>query len=122
MRVICAVVLAFEAVVLGLVIPVAIMVEGMEPAWAVGVWGGMAAAALLLGGLQKYSWGHYAAWALQAVMVATSFLVPGMVMIAIVFGSLWVAGVVLGHRTDRMKELHAERTRADQPAGTAPEA
>ena len=60
MRVICAVILAFEAIVIGLFVPVAISVEGMAPAMAGGLWGGMAVAALVLAGLQKHRWAHYA--------------------------------------------------------------
>ncbi|WP_285728933.1 DUF4233 domain-containing protein [Nocardiopsis sp. ATB16-24] len=122
MRVVCAVILAFEAIVIGLFVPVAIAVEGMAPAMAGGLWGGMAAAALVLAGLQKYRWAHYAGWVLQAAFLFTSFLVSGAMLIAVVFVSLWVTGVVMGRRTDAMKAAHearaaAETTQEDGPAG-----
>ncbi|XKK40725.1 DUF4233 domain-containing protein [Nocardiopsis sp. ARC36] len=116
MRVVCAVVLLFEAIVIGLFIPVAISLEGMEPATAASLWGGMAAVALVLSGLQKRTWAHYAAWALQAAFLFTSFLVSGAMLIAVVFVSLWVTGVVMGRRTDEMKAAHAARAEAEAAA------
>ncbi|GAA1123046.1 DUF4233 domain-containing protein [Nocardiopsis composta] len=111
MRTICAVVLAFEVIVIGLAVPVAINLAGFSPAVAGGVWGGLAAAALVLAGLQRFRWAHYAAWVLQAAFVASGFLVPGLALLGIVFAGLWVAGVVLGRRTDAMKAA------ADDAAG-----
>ncbi|MFJ9556777.1 DUF4233 domain-containing protein [Nocardiopsis sp. NPDC101807] len=116
MRVVCAVVLLFEAIVIGLFIPVAISLEGMEPSTAASLWGGMAAVALVLSGLQKRKWAHYAAWALQAAFLFTSFLVSGAMLIAVVFVSLWVTGVVMGRRTDEMKAAHAARAEAEAAA------
>ena len=113
MRVICAVILAFEAIVIGLFVPVAISVEEMTPAMAGGLWGGMAVAALVLAGLQKHRWAHYAGWALQAVFLFTSFLVSGAMLIAVVFVSLWVTGVIMGRRTDAMKAAHEARAEAE---------
>ncbi|MBB6119058.1 DUF4233 domain-containing protein [Nocardiopsis algeriensis] len=116
MRVVCAVVLVFEAVVLGLFIPVAIALEGMDAALAGGMWGGMAAAAVVLAALQRYTWAHYAAWLLQAAFLFTSFTVSGALLVSVVFVSLWVAGVILGRRTDEMKAAHAARAAEEEAA------
>lgn len=113
MRVVCAVILVFEVIVIGLFIPVAISLEGMDPVLAGSLWGGMAVAALVLSGLQKYRWAHYAAWVLQAVFLFTSFLVSGAMLIAVVFVSLWVTGVIMGRRTDEMKAAHRARAEAE---------
>lgn len=117
MRVVCAVILMFEVVVIALFIPVAITLEGMTPALAGGLWGGMAAAALVLSGLQKHRWAHYAAWVLQAAFLFTSFLVSGAALIAVVFVSLWVTGVIMGRRTDEMKAAHLARAEAEAGRG-----
>lgn len=109
MRTVCAVVLVFEAIVIGLAIPIAIQLEGVDPSIAGGVWGGMAVVALLLSGLQKHPWAHYAAWALQAAFLFSSFMVSGALLVAIVFVSLWVTGVILGRRVDEMRAAHAAR-------------
>ncbi|CAM4199224.1 hypothetical protein GCM10009799_18190 [Nocardiopsis rhodophaea] len=100
MRTICAVVLAFEVIVIGLAIPVAIQVGGYSPAVAGGVWGGLAAAALVLAALQRFRWGFYAACVLQAAFLASGFLVPGLAVLGVIFVGLWIAGVLLGRRTD----------------------
>ncbi|CAL9560970.1 hypothetical protein SUDANB121_04653 [Nocardiopsis dassonvillei] len=113
MRVVCAVVLAFEVIVIGLFIPVAVALAGMDPVLAGSLWGAMAVAALVLAGLQKYRWAHYAAWLLQAAFLFTSFMLPGGMLVAVVFVSLWVAGVILGRRTDEMKAAHRARAEAE---------
>ncbi|TDQ46878.1 DUF4233 domain-containing protein [Actinorugispora endophytica] len=115
MRTICAVVLVFEAIILGLAVPVAIQLGGHPPALAGGVWGGLALAALLLTAVQRFTWGFYAACALQAGFVVSSLLVPGLPYLGIVFVSLWIAGVVLGRRTDAMKAEY-ESARAEYEA------
>jgi ABC-type amino acid transport system permease subunit len=106
-RTLCAVVLVFEAIVIGLAIPIAINLEGADPALAGGVWGGMALAALVLSGLQKRTWAHYAAWVLQAAFLFTSFMVTGAPLVAIVFVSLWVTAVILGRKVDQTRAAHA---------------
>lgn len=119
MRTLCAVVLVFEVIVIGLAIPIAINLEGAEPALAGGVWGGMALAALVLSGLQKYTWAHYAAWVLQAAFLFSSFMVTGAPLVAIVFVSLWVTGVVLGRRVDQTRAAHAGAAEGSEESGTA---
>ena len=114
MRTICAVVLVFEAIVIGLAIPVAIDPGGVDPATAGGLWGGMTVAALVLAGLQKYTWAHYAGWALQAAFLLSSFLVMPMLLASIVFGSLWVTGVIMGRRVDEVRAAHEAAARAEE--------
>lgn len=115
MRTICAVLLAFEAIVLGLAVPVAVQLGGHSPALAGGVWGGLAVAALLLAAVQRFPWGFYAACALQVGFVASGLLVPGLAYLGIVFAALWITGVVLGRRTDAMKAAY-EQARAEHEA------
>ncbi|GAA1099852.1 DUF4233 domain-containing protein [Nocardiopsis metallicus] len=114
MRTLCAVVLVFEAIVIGLAIPIAINLEGADPALAGGVWGGMALAALVLSVLQKHTWAHYAAWVLQAAFLFTSFMVTGALLVAIVFVSLWVTGVILGRKVDQTRAAHAAYAQATE--------
>ncbi|MDA0564947.1 DUF4233 domain-containing protein [Streptomonospora sp. S1-112] len=114
MRRLCAVVLAIEVVVIGLAVPVAVQVAQIPPAVAGGVWGGLAAAALVLAALQRFAWAYYAGWALQVAFVASGFLVPGLALLGVVFFALWVCGVLLGRRTDA---LQAQRERAAADSG-----
>lgn len=100
MRKLCAVVLVFEAIVLGLAIPVAIQLGEYSPSFAGGLWGGLAAAALVLAGLQRHSWAFYTGGLLQLAVLASGVLVPSVALLGIVFAGLWCAGVLLGRRTD----------------------
>lgn len=122
MRVVCAVVLAFEVVVIGLAVPVAIQLGGYSPALAGGVWGGMAAAALVLAALQRFRWAHYAGWVLQGAFLFSGFLVPGLALLGVVFASLWVVGVVLGRKTDLIRAEHEQQEAqgADRPGAESP--
>ncbi|WP_017610101.1 DUF4233 domain-containing protein [Nocardiopsis xinjiangensis] len=117
MRTVAAVVLVFEAIVIGLAVPVAINLGGIAPGLAAGLWGGMALAALVLSGLQRFTSGHYAAWALQAAVLFSSFWVDGMLPAAIVFVSLWVVGVIMGRRTD--DRAAAVRAASEEGAGAS---
>lgn len=119
MRTLCRVVLAFEAIVIGLAIPVAINVEGMAPTTAVGIWGGMALAALVLAGLQRFTWGYYAGWVLQVLFLLSSFLISMMIVAAVVFVSLWVVAVVMGSRVEQAQAAHAARVEAEEEAAGA---
>ena len=119
MRTICAVVLGFEVIVIGLAVPVAIQLSGFSPAVAGAVWGGQALAALVLAALQrKHAWAHWAGWVLQATLLATGFLVPGLWVLGIIFAGLWVAGVMLGRRPDAMKAEVDARAAASGTDGT----
>ncbi|WP_046469525.1 DUF4233 domain-containing protein [Allosalinactinospora lopnorensis] len=117
MRTLCAVVLAFEAVVIGLAVPVAIQLGGHSPALAGGVWGGLAVAALLLAALQRFRWAYYAGWVLQMALVTSGFLVPGLVVLGVIFAGLWIAAIVVGTRTDALRQA-AEREAAPETGGS----
>ncbi|KIH98142.1 hypothetical protein LP52_14450 [Streptomonospora alba] len=114
MRRMCAVVLLLECMVIGLAVPVAIQVAGIDPAVAGSVWGGLAGLALLLSALQRFRPAYYAGWALQAAFLISGFVVPGLALLGVVFLALWVAAVLLGQRTDAQDAARAE-TRDPQP-------
>jgi hypothetical protein len=102
-RTLCAVVLVFEAVVIALAIPVAVHLAGMPPATAAAVWGSLALAALALAALQRFTWAFYGGSLLQAVVVGTAVIVPGMgglVMVGLLFTGLWITAIVLGSRVE----------------------
>lgn len=113
-RTICAVVLALESVVIGLAIPVAVIQGGIAPGIASGVWGTMAVAALLLAGMQRrFGWAYPVAWVLQAAFLVSSFAVPLLWILAVIFLGLWTAGVLLGRKTDALAKAHSQATAAE---------
>jgi hypothetical protein len=99
-RIMAAAVLGFECVVLALMTPVMISVEGVGagPAVAVGV--GSAVAAVLIAGLLRFEWAYWLGFALQLFAVGMGVVVPAMFVLGMVFGALWTTAYVLGRRIE----------------------
>jgi len=100
-RRLCATVLVFEVVVIGLAIPVAITIAHARPVQA-GVTGGvLAVAALVLAGLvgrPGQGWALAGGTVLQAAVIATGAVVPVMYGLGVIFGGLWLTAIWLGRR------------------------
>lgn len=103
MRTLCASVLTFESIVVLLAIPVAIVVQGVTPAVGIGLGGALIVACLYVAGSQKKPWGVGAGWILQAIIIATGFVVPTMFFLGIVFAILWFYAIRVGKRGDAIK-------------------
>jgi len=101
MRRLCATVLVFEAIVIGLAIPVAITIEH-EPHLAAGLAGGvLAAVAVLLAavvGRPGQGWALAAGSLLQVAVIATGVVVPAMYVLGAIFAALWAVAIWLGLR------------------------
>lgn len=120
MRVIASSVLAFEALVVLLAVPVAITLAGVDPAVAVA--GGLLLMALCVvaAGSLGRGWGYAVGWVVQALLVASGFVVPAMFLVGGVFAVLWVVGLRVGRRGE---QLHAQRwAQGEGPRATPPEA
>jgi hypothetical protein len=101
MRRLCATVLIFEVVVIGLAIPVAITIGHARPAQAGVVGGVLAAAALVIGGLvgrPGQGWTLVGGTVLQVAVIATGIVVPAMYGLGAIFGALWLTAIWLGRR------------------------
>ena len=88
MRRLCATVLVFEAIVIGLAIPVAITIEHVAHRQALLAGGLLAGAAVLLA----------AGSVLQLAVIAAGVVVPAMFALGAIFAALWVIALLLGHR------------------------
>jgi Protein of unknown function (DUF4233) len=101
MRRLCATVLVFEVVVIGLAIPVAITIAHTRPG-AAGVAGGaLAAAALVIAafvGRPRHRWALVGGSVLQAAVIATGVVVPVMYALGVIFAALWWTAIWLGRR------------------------
>ena len=101
MRRLCATVLVFEVVVIGLAIPVAITIAHASPV-AAGVAGGvLAVAALVIAGLvgrPGQGWALTGGTVLQVAVIATGAVVPVMYALGVIFGALWLTAIWLGRR------------------------
>lgn len=101
LRQLCGTVLIMEAVVIGLAIPVAIVMEHLRHGVAGGVGGGLAVCALVLGGLvgrPGMGWALWAGTILQALVIAAGVVVPAMYVLGVIFAALWVTGIWLARR------------------------
>ena len=99
-RLMCGSVLAFQCIVVALVTPVLIAVEGMSTPLALVIGVGLAAACLLVAGLLRYEWAYYAGFAVQAAALAVGFIVPVMFVLGLGFAALWTTAYVLGNRIE----------------------
>ena len=101
MRRLCATVLVFEAVVIGLAIPVAVKLAHARPGQAGLAGGVLAAAALVIAGLvgrPGQRWALVGGSVLQAAVIATGIVVPVMYGLGVIFAGLWSTAIYLGRR------------------------
>ncbi len=103
MKTLCAAVLAFEAIIVLLAIPVAIVVQHVNPTVGITVGGIFVIACFALSGLQRRSWGLAAGWVVQVVIILTGFVVPTMFFLGAVFAVLWFFAIRVGSQTDVLK-------------------
>ena len=100
MRRLCATVLACEAIVIGLAIPVAISIAGADGAEAGAVGGGLAVGCLVTAGLLRYRWAYVLGTVIQILAIATGMVVAVMYFLGAIFGVLWVLAIWLGRRVE----------------------
>jgi hypothetical protein len=100
-RQLCGTVLVFEAIVIGLAIPVAIVLEHANHGLAGGVGGALAVCAVLIGavvGRPRMGWALLAGTILQLLIIAAGVVVPAMYVLGVIFAALWVTGIWLARR------------------------
>jgi hypothetical protein len=115
-RQLCGTVLCMEAVVIGLAILPAIVLEHANRALAGGVGGALAVCALLIGGMvgrPRMGWALLAGTVLQLLVIAAGVIVPVMYALGVIFAALWVTGIWLARR-------HTPRPGASQSTPPAP--
>jgi uncharacterized protein DUF4233 len=100
-RTMCAAVLGFESIVLGLVTPVLITVESISTGAALGIGLGLAATALAIAGVLRYEVAYVLGFVLQGVALALGFVVPVMFVLGLIFGALWTTAYVLGRKIEK---------------------
>ena len=118
LRQLCGTVLIMEAVVIGLAIPVAIVLEHLNHGVAGGVGGSLAVCALVLSGMvgrPGMSWTLWAGTALQALVIAAGVFVPAMYVLGVIFAALWVTGIWLARRLQTPSPPATERPTTERP-------
>ena len=109
MRSVLSAILVFEAIVVALAIPVAILVGNVDGGLAGAVGGGVAVACLICVGLLRFGFGRVVGSVLQVVALLLGFAVPLMFVLGAVFGALWFVCLV---QDRRLAALRAERDKA----------
>ena len=100
-RQLCGIVLVFEAIVIGLAILPAIVLEHANRGLAGGIGGALAVCAVLIGGMvgrPRMGWAVYAGTILQVLVIAAGVVVPAMYVLGVIFAALWVTGLWLARR------------------------
>jgi len=123
LRQLCGTVLAMEAIVIGLAIPVAIVLEHLRHGVAGGVGGGLAVCALLLSGLvgrPRMAWALVAGSVLQVLVIAVGVVVPAMYILGAIFAALWVTGIWLAHRLAATSPPAPASSASASPAPASP--
>jgi 4-diphosphocytidyl-2C-methyl-D-erythritol kinase len=102
MKRLCSTVLIFEAIVIGLSIPVAVHIDHLTP-HAAGLTGGIAAAAaVVLATLARrlLRVTLVGGSLLQVFVIASGAVVPAMFFLGGIFAALWAVGIWLGYRVE----------------------
>lgn len=100
-----SIILAFEAIVVGLagltVFGLKALGPDIEPWW--GIVGGavVGVAMLVAAGLTGSRAGIVMGWILQVIVLLSALLVPAIALVAIVFGGMWTYAMIVGARADR---------------------
>ncbi|GAA1692661.1 DUF4233 domain-containing protein [Nonomuraea maheshkhaliensis] len=100
MRRLGASVLGMEAIVAGLITPVAIGVGGIEPGPAVAVGIGLLVLCVVAAGMLKRPVGYVVGSVVQVLAIATGFLVPTMFFLGVIFAALWITAIIVARRVE----------------------
>ncbi len=111
----CAAMLCFEAILLGLSVPVMISVDGVDRTLALALGLGLAVAAIVVAGMVRRPGGLWLGHAIQVASIALGLLTPAMYFVGALFAALWWAAYSLGGRIDEDKaRWAAEAAEADR--------
>ena len=105
-RQLCGTVLIMEAIVIGLAILPAIVLEHANRGLAGGIGCGLAVCSLLIGGVvgrPRMGWALWAGTLLQVLVIAAGVVVPAMYILGVIFAALWVTGIWLVRRHETPK-------------------
>ena len=102
-RSLASIVLGFEVIVVFLGALVAFGLDAAPPAIALG--GGALLCVFFVAtiALLRYPWSYAVGWALQAIVVASGFLVPAMCFVGALFAAMWTYCMITGTRIDNQK-------------------
>ncbi|GAA2698774.1 MULTISPECIES: DUF4233 domain-containing protein [Nonomuraea] len=100
MRRLGASVLGMQAIVVALITPVAIRIQGVSVPVAVTVGIGLAVLCVVAAGLLKRPSGYVVGSLVQVLAIATGFLVPMMFFLGAIFAALWITAIFVARRVE----------------------
>jgi hypothetical protein len=114
-----SIVLAFESIIVFLgglaIFGLKALPESVPQWWGIVAGAVLAVVMILTGRVLRYRWGIILGWVLQVIVALGGFLVPGLFLVAIIFGGMWAYATIKGASLDaRNARLAAE---ADTPNG-----
>ena len=115
MRGMCAAMLTFEAILLGLSVPVMITVEDVPASLAAPLGLGLAVLCILTAGALRRPEAYLVGHAVQVAAIALGFLVPAMFFVGGLFAVLWASAYLLG------RKIEDDKARWAREAGDDPE-
>jgi hypothetical protein len=116
MRVLGSAVLIFQAIILGLAIPVAIVIGGQPPLTAGIVGAGLIVLCVAATGVITRPLGWVLGTLVQVGTILAGLVVPGLLVLGLIFAALWGTALVLGRRVDAAKASRASMaTEAPEP-------
>ena len=106
MRTLCSAVLLFQAIVLGLAVPVALHLSDADNGAVVAVGGTLVALCFVAAGLLGTPAGLVIGWFVEVASVLAGFVVPTMFALGTVFLVLWYFAIRLGRKGDAATAAH----------------
>ena len=112
-----AIVLGFEAIIVFLVgltiFGLKALPEGIAPWWGIVGGGVVALAMIIVAGLIARPGAIAAGWVLQALLAASAFLVPAVLLVVLVFGGMWAYATIMGARLDKRRPSGLTETQTE---------
>lgn len=99
-RALCAAILTFEAIVLGLTTPVLISVQDVGVAKGLWIGLGLTVLCVLTAGMLRREWAYWLGWLVQVAAIALGFEIHAMFFLGVIFFALWLTAFLLGVRID----------------------
>ncbi len=115
----CAAMLCFQAILLGLSTPVMITVDDVDKTLALWLGLGLTVTCFVVAGMLRRPGGLYLGHALQVASIALGVLTPAMFFVGGLFAALWLGAYRLGGRIDEDRArwaAEAERAEAERSA------
>lgn len=120
-RALCAAILSFEAIVLGLSTPVLVTVRDVGTAKGLSIGLGLMVLCILTAGMLRREWAYWLGWLIQVAAIALGLEIQAMFFLGVIFFVLWLTAYLLGGRIDADR-ANAERlvVPEEAPAVAAP--